>query len=56
MNNYTVICIEKGKTMQDVDAKFLDLGCFHSIDGLDIEDKLVFNKDAWRVCVIAKNN
>ena len=51
---YAVICIEKNKTMQDVNAKFLELGHFLSVDGGDIEGKAEFNRDVWRVCVVAE--
>ena len=54
MNTYTVLCIEKNKTMQDMDAKFKEMGHFMSYDGKDIEPKLKFNRDVWRVCVIAR--
>ncbi len=56
MMQFTVICIEKHKTMQDMDAKFLDLGNFGSVDGKDLEDKVKFNRNIWRVCVVVKVN
>lgn len=54
MKTFTVICIEKNKTMQDMNAKFLELGHFMSVDGKDLEGKAVFNRDLWRVCVVAE--
>ena len=54
MNTYTIICIEKNKTMQDRDAKFKELGHAMSIDGTDLAEKAIFNRDLWRVCVVAK--
>ena len=54
MKTFTVICIEKNKTMQDRDAKFKELGHYRSIDGRDLEDKVNFNRDLWRICVIAE--
>ena len=54
MKTFTVICIEKNKTMQDMDAHFRELGHFLSVDGRDLEDKVSFNRDLWRVCCIAE--
>ena len=51
---FTVICIEINKTMQDMDAKFLKLGNHYSFDGKDLADKVLFNREKWRVCVVAK--
>ena len=56
MKTFTVICIEKNKTMQDMNAKFLELGSFRSVDGSDLEKKVRFNRNIWRVCVIAEGN
>jgi len=55
MKNFTVICIEKNKTMQDIDARFLDLGVVRSVNGKDIEERVQYNRDVWRICVIAEN-
>ena len=54
MKTFTVICIEKNKTMQDLDAQFKDLGHFFSETGKELADKAVFNRDLWRVCVVAE--
>ena len=54
MKDFKVICIQKNKTMQDMDAEFLELGVFRSVDGKDIEEKAHFNRDVWRICVIAE--
>lgn len=54
MKTFTVICIEKNKTMQDRNAQFLDLGHHRSINGKDLASKVKFNRDLWRVCVIAE--
>ena len=54
MKTFTVICIQKSKTMQDMDARFREMGHFRSVDGKDIESGLKFNRDLWRVCVIAE--
>ena len=54
MKTFTVICIQKNKTMQDLDAKFLELGHFRSIDGRDLSDKVVFDRGLWRVCVVCE--
>jgi hypothetical protein len=54
MKTFTVICIEKSKTMQDMDARFRDMGHFRSVDGRDIEPKLKLDRGLWRVCVIAE--
>lgn len=54
MKTFTVICIQKNKTMQDMDAKFKELGHFRSVDGGDLEERAIFNRDVWRVCVIAE--
>ena len=54
MKTFTVICIEINKTMQDMNAQFMNLGHFSSVDGQDIEQKLNFNRSVWRVCVIAE--
>ena len=54
MKTFTVICIEANKTMQDMDARFREMGHFRSVDGKDIEAGLKFNRDLWRVCVIAE--
>ncbi len=54
MKTFTVICIEKNKTMQDMDARFLELGHFSSVDGGDLAEKVRFNRDLWRVCVVAE--
>ena len=54
MKTFTVICIEKNKTMQDRNAKFLELGHFLSADGKDLAESATFNRDLWRVCVVAE--
>ncbi len=54
MKTFRVVCIEKNKAMQDADAKFKGLGHVNSIDGSDIESKVQFNRDVWRICVIAE--
>ena len=54
MKTFTVICIEINKTMQDMSAQFKELGHFRSVDGLDLESAAQFNRELWRVCVIAE--
>jgi hypothetical protein len=54
MKTFTVLCIEKNKTMQDMDARFYDLGSVQSVDGKDIDGKVDFNHDIWRICVITE--
>ena len=54
MKTFTVVCIEKNKTMQDMDARFMDLGHFQSDDGKDLGHQLRYDRSLWRVCVIAE--
>ena len=49
---FAVICIEKDKSMQDVDAKFLELGSFLSNNVSEIESSVSFDRDIWRVCAV----
>jgi hypothetical protein len=54
MRTFIVVLIEKNKTMQDMDARFYDLGRVESVDGKDIAGKVEFNRDLWSICVIAQ--
>jgi len=54
MKTFAVICIEKNKTMQDANARFKELGHFLSETGEELAEKAVFNRDLWRVCVVAE--